>query len=115
MGMPQDSLSLPCRISKQFDLSLQLSYFLALLINNECLTPKIILYHMGTVDARVLVHRLRRSLENAGVPVTIRSRRSLGYWLDDDTRLDLTRQLDVRREATYARLSCGTDDWRSAF
>ncbi len=40
----------------------------------------------------MLAHKLRRALGNK---IEVRSRRSVGYWLDDDTRRLLAKQFQI--------------------
>ncbi len=83
---------LPNRLARHYDLPLQVSSFFALLILSECITDQSVLC-LGQVEARVLAHKLRRKLQ--GSDIKICSRRSVGYWLDDDTRRLLAKQFQI--------------------
>ncbi len=93
MGMPCGQQDLPGRIARHFDLPLQVSSFFALLILSECITTEVSFESMGDVDARALAHRLRRALD--GTDIEVRSRRSIGYWLDISTRRLLAAKFGV--------------------
>ncbi len=75
-----------------YDLPLQVSSFFALLILSECITPQSA-GSIGQVDIRQLVHKLRRALE--GTDIEVRSRRTIGYWLDAETRRVLAGKFNV--------------------
>lgn len=83
---------LPMRIARCYDLPLQVSSFFALLILSEYLTQESI-SSMGQVDIKVLAHRLRKAL--TGKNIEIRSRRTMGYWLDDDVRRQLATKFNI--------------------
>lgn len=71
----------------RYDLSPSLAKILLLLAKNQIVTPAMIEHdHAITKDAKVAVHRLRRRLNNE--PFEIKSRRDVGYWLEDSVRKD---------------------------
>lgn len=72
----------------RYDLSPSLAKILLLLAQNKVVTPRMIeVDHRLTKDAKVAMHRLRRRLE--GVGVEIKSRRDVGYWVDDTIRVTI--------------------------
>jgi hypothetical protein len=83
---------LPMRIARCYDLPLQVSSFFALLILSECITQQSV-SSLGQVDVRILAHKLRRALQ--GTDIEVRSRRTIGYWLDDDVRRSLASKFNV--------------------
>ena len=83
---------LPRRIAQQFDIPLQVSSFFALLILSECITHQSVSC-LGQVDARALAYRLRCALKDTDI--RIKSRRTIGYWLDIDTRRLLASRFNV--------------------
>lgn len=73
------------RLQITYDLPPSLAKILVLLSDNEVVTARMIeLDERLTKDAKVAIHRLRRRLETS--PVTIHSRRDVGYWIDDTAR-----------------------------
>lgn len=73
------------RLQKYYDLSPALARILALLIDNEVVTPEMIQGEQRAAkDAKVAVHRLRQRL--LGMDIDVKSRRDLGYWLDAPVR-----------------------------
>lgn len=71
-----------------YDLSPSLAKILLLLVKNKVVTARMIeVEHRLTKDAKVALHRLRRRLE--GVDIEIKSRRDVGYWLDDEARRNI--------------------------
>ena len=91
MEMPRSG-DLPRRIAMHYDLPLQVASFFALLIISECITPESVVC-IGQVDIRMLAHKLRRALENTDIEV--KSRRTIGYWLDADIRRVLADKFNV--------------------
>lgn len=89
--MPQRH-DLPCRLARHYGLPLQVSSFFALLILSEGITDQSVTC-LGQVEAKILAHKLRRALE--GKNIEVRSRRAVGYWLDDETRRHLAKQFNV--------------------
>jgi hypothetical protein len=72
----------------RYDLSPSLANILLLLAQNKVVTAKMVeVDHKLTKDTKVAIHRLRRRLE--GAAVEIKSRRDVGYWVDDKTRADI--------------------------
>ena len=72
-------------LQMRYDLSPSLAKILLLLVQNKVVTARMIeVDHRLTKDAKVALHRLRRRLE--GLDIEIRSRRDVGYWLDDSVR-----------------------------
>ena len=68
-----------------YRLSPTLAKLLLLLLENKFVTARMVeTEHRLSTDAKIAVHRLRRRLD--GLSVEIQSQRSLGYWLDEDTK-----------------------------
>lgn len=76
----------------QYDLPLQVASFFALLILSENVTPESA-SSLGDGNIYMLVHRLRCALKDTDV--VIKSRRTIGYWLDADVRRILADELGV--------------------
>lgn len=72
-------------LQMKYDLPPSLAKILLMLAQNHVVTARMIEIDMRlTKDAKVAMHRLRRRLE--GSPVEIKSRRDVGYWLENDSR-----------------------------
>ena len=56
--------------------------------------------HKIVTDAKVLIHKVRRRLEQYGI--TIHSRRDVGYWMDDASKAALLKALDDEAPAGQA-------------
>lgn len=75
-------------LQMRYDLSPSLAKILLLLVKNKVVTPSMIeVEHRITKDAKVAIHRLRRRLE--GMQIEIKSRRDVGYWVDDEVRISI--------------------------
>lgn len=83
---------LPRRIAIQYDLPLQVASFFALLILSETVTPESI-STLGDVNIYGMVYRLRCALKETDIE--IKSRRTIGYWLDDDVRRGLAGRFNI--------------------
>lgn len=86
-----------------FRLTPALNNLLGLLMSLPVVTPAVIELRLEVVtNARVSMHRLRQCLEPFGVKVM--SRRTLGYWLDAETKARIRAMLSpdgvVTPEAT---------------
>lgn len=83
-----------------FKLSSSLTNLLGLLMSVPNVTPDMISTRLRiATDPKVAIHRLRAELDdwatrNKKAPLVIHSKRSLGYWLDDDTKTRI-------KEVTY--------------
>lgn len=56
--------------------------------------------HKIVLDAKVMMHKIRRRLAPHGI--TIHSRRDVGYWMDDASKAALLKALDVDAPAGQA-------------
>lgn len=83
---------LPRRIAMHYDLPLQVASFLALLILSENVTPESV-SSIGDGSIYMMVHRLRGALKDTDIE--IKSRRTIGYWLDADVRRILADKFNV--------------------
>lgn len=73
------------RLQISYDLPPSLAKILVMLVDNEVVTARMIeLDERLTKDAKVAIHRLRRRLEASAVE--IKSRRDVGYWIEDTSR-----------------------------
>jgi hypothetical protein len=73
-------------LAAHFHLSSQNSNLLGLLVALDYVTPEVISERLQIAsDAKVALHRLRRSLAEFGI--SIRARRNVGYWLDPATKV----------------------------
>ncbi len=87
---------LPYKLARHYNLPLQVSSFLALLIVSESITAEHAFQSLGQVEAKSLAHRLRAAMKSQGdKAIEIHSRRSVGYWLDDETRRSLAAKFGV--------------------
>ena len=64
--------------------------------------------HKIVLDAKVMMHKIRRRLEGTGI--TIHSRRDVGYWMDEASKAALLKALDVEAPAGQAGESEGAHD-----
>lgn len=65
-----------------------------LLLTSKVVTPNMLELnaHHITTDAKVLMHRVRKRLENTGIKITCQ--RHTGYWLDAASREIILRDID---------------------
>lgn len=74
----------PVDLMIKYKLSPALAQALVLLLTNKIVTSAMVEVNQPiTTDGKVLMHRLRRRLAGK---FEIRSQRSVGYWLDQDTK-----------------------------
>lgn len=82
-----------------FKLTPVLNNLLGLLLALPNVTPEMIRQRLEIAsDAKVGMHRLRKHLEKFGVE--IQSRRNLGYWLEDETKLKIRKLVAEKQRAT---------------
>lgn len=82
------------RISRQYNIPLQLASFLSLLIVYECVTTRRIYDELGTTECRQLAFRLRKAVPT----LTLNSRRFIGYWLSHSQRASIAYAFGVEIE-----------------
>jgi hypothetical protein len=97
LGQSNDNLAVT------FKLTPVLNNLMGLLLALPNVTPEMIRQRLEIApDAKVAIHRLRKHLEPYGID--IKSRRNLGYWLEDETKLTIRRML-----AEKLRAAAGAD------
>jgi hypothetical protein len=73
-----------------FRLPAALTKLMGLLMAQPTVTPEMVSQRLRiATDAKVAFHRLRHMLEPYGIEV--QSKRSLGYWFDDETKAKIRR------------------------
>lgn len=72
-------------IGLYFRLTVQASKLLGLLLAVPNATPEMMQQRIGVGDTKVAISRLRSALRGHGIE--IHNKRSLGYWLDAETKL----------------------------
>jgi hypothetical protein len=81
-----------------FKLTPVLNNLMGLLLALPNVTPEMIRQRLEIApDAKVAIHRLRKHLEPYSIE--IKSRRNLGYWLEDETKLRIRRMLAEKLRA----------------
>ena len=86
LGQNNDNLAVT------FKLTPVLNNLMGLLLSLPNVTPEIIRQRLEIApDAKVAIHRLRKHLSPFGIE--IKSRRNLGYWLEDETKLRVRQML----------------------
>lgn len=92
----------------RYDLPPSLAKILLLLVQNKVVTAGMIeTEHRLTKDAKVALHRLRRRLEEADIE--IKSRRDVGYWLEDNVRQSVSAALRGDQIDTQIDTLIGTE------
>lgn len=80
----------------RFELPVHLAEILLALLKNKVVTVDMLEGGGVTKHAKVGVHRLRARLEENGLE--IKSRREVGYWLEDDARKSILAQMRAEQE-----------------
>ena len=81
-----------------FKLTPVLNNLMGLLLALPNVTPEMIRQRLEIAsDAKVGMHRLRKHLEPFGVAIV--SRRNLGYWLEDETKLHVRKLVAEKQRA----------------
>jgi hypothetical protein len=92
LGQNNDSLAVT------FKLTPVLNNLMGLLLALPNVTPEIIRQRLEIAhDAKVAIHRLRKHLEP--FEIRIQSRRNLGYWLEDETKVRIRGLLAEKQSA----------------
>ena len=79
LGQSNDNLAVTFRLTPV------LNNLMGLLLTLPTVTPEMIRQRLEiAADAKVAIHRLRKHIEPWGIK--IRSRRNLGYWLEDEDK-----------------------------
>jgi len=69
----------------KYNVTAAMAKMLLLLLNNKIVTAKMVeVDDPVTSDIKVLAHRIRRRMDGTGVK--LQSRRSLGYWIDQESK-----------------------------
>ncbi|WP_454627688.1 hypothetical protein [Bradyrhizobium cenepequi] len=91
LGQGNDSLAVTFRLTPV------LNNLMGLLLALPNVTPEMIRQRLEIApDAKVAIHRLRKQIEPWGIK--IKSRRNLGYWLEDDTKVTIRAMLASKLE-----------------
>lgn len=78
---------LQVRLSKQFELTPQVSKLLTLLLVMETVSAECIASRIGKTQPGLLIFKIRRAFEAHGLRHKIRNARGYGYYLDDAARI----------------------------
>lgn len=82
-------------------LSASMAKIVLLILENRRVTANMIENdHKIVVDAKVIIHRIRRRLEGSGI--VIQSRRDVGYWMDNESKVKLYESLGLEAPAGLA-------------
>lgn len=81
-------------LQMKYKLTPSMARALLLLLKNKIVTPFMVEVDQPiTTDGKVLMHRIRRRL--IGTPIAIHSQRSVGYWLDTNSREHIYKDLGL--------------------